>query len=88
MAQVDHVDFVPHIQGRLSHAPWQESLLPLKSFRPQMSVLLMQHPEAAVIQIDAVSAFNHMLREVMLEEIEACCPQLLSAFALWFAREF
>ena len=23
----------------------------------------------------------------MLEEIEACCPQLLSAFALWLARE-
>ena len=51
------------------------------------SVLLLQHPEAAVIQIDAVSTFNHMLREVMLEEIEACCPQLLSAFALWLARE-
>ena len=23
MAQADHVDFVPHIQGRLSHPPWQ-----------------------------------------------------------------
>ena len=52
-----------------------------------MSVLLLQHPEAAVIQIDAVSAFNHMLRDVMLEEFEACCPQLLSAFSLWLARE-
>ena len=28
-----------------------------------------------------------MLREVVLEEIEDCCPQLLSAFALWVARD-
>ena len=46
----------------------------LEKLSATMSVLLQQHPEAAVIQIDAVSAFNHVLREVMLEEIEACFP--------------
>ena len=42
----------------------------LEKLSATMSVLLLQHPEAAVIQIDVVSTFNHMLPEVMLEEIE------------------
>ena len=59
----------------------------LEKLSATISVLLLQHPEAAFVKIEAVFAFNRMFREVMLEEIEACCPQLLSAFAPWLARE-
>ena len=59
----------------------------LEKLSAMMSVLLLQHPEAAIIQIDVVSAFNHMLREIMVEEIENCCPQLFSAFSLGLAKE-
>ena len=59
----------------------------LEKLAATLSVLLRRHPDAAVLQIDAVSAFNNMLREVMLEELEACCPQLLTVFAQWLARD-
>ena len=59
----------------------------LEKLSATLSVLLHLHPDAAVIQVDAISAFNHMLREAMLEEIEACCPQLLTIFSQWLARE-
>ena len=52
----------------------------LEKLSATLSIFLRQHPQAAVIQVDAVSAFNHMLRETMLEEIEQSCPQL------WCAR--
>ena len=59
----------------------------LEKFSATLSIFLRQHPRAADIQVDAVSAFNEMLRETMLEEIEKFFPQLLNAFALWLARE-
>lgn len=59
----------------------------LEKLSATLSVLLKMHPDAAVIQVDAVSAFNHMLCESMLEELDQCCPQLVCMLSQWLARE-
>ena len=58
----------------------------LEKLAATLNVILQQDPSAAVLQIDAVSAFNHMIREAMLEEIEECCPSMLTIFSQWLAR--
>ena len=59
----------------------------LEKLAATLKVTLDQHPDDAVLRIDAVSTFNNMLREVMLEELEASCPQLLTIFAQGLTRD-
>ena len=49
-------------------------LAALAKLSTTLSIFLRQHPQAALIQVDAVSAFNHLPRETVLEEIEQSCP--------------
>ena len=58
----------------------------LEKLAGTLDTLVQKHPGLAVLQIDANCAFNSMYREVMLEELEESCPQLLTAFAQWLAR--
>ena len=58
----------------------------LEKLASTLSQLISNHPDHAVLQIDATCAFNSMHRDVMLEVIEASCPEMLTAFAVWLAR--
>ena len=49
--------------------------------------LLEAFPELAVLQIDAVSAFNNIRRARVLERVSECAPHLLAYAAVWLTRE-
>ncbi|CAE8656834.1 unnamed protein product [Polarella glacialis] len=51
-----------------------------------LRTLLEAFPELAVLQFDAVSAFNNMSRETVLAKLEATAPHLLTFAALWLTR--
>ena len=51
-----------------------------------MQALLDNHPDLFVLQFDAISAFNNILREEMLQELAVFMPELVSIFAQWMTR--
>ena len=49
--------------------------------------LLEAFPELAVLQIDAVSAFNNINRSRVLQRLRECAPHLLAFAAVWLTNE-